>query len=65
MAATEQLDEILVYLSSLMASPNDRIVSVALDTVGILLECYPVTGSGSWMRRTAGSAGDADFWECF
>lgn len=38
---TEQLDEILVYLSSLMASPNDRIVSVALDTVGILLECYP------------------------
>lgn len=41
MAADEQLDEILVYLSSLMASPNDRIVSVALDTVGILLECYP------------------------
>lgn len=38
---TEQLDEILGYLSGLMASPNDRIVSVALDTVGILLECYP------------------------
>ena len=40
----EQLDEILVYLNGLMASPNDRIVSVALDTVGILLECYPCYG---------------------
>lgn len=37
----EQLDEILIYIRSLMASPNDRIVSVALDTVGVLLECYP------------------------
>lgn len=37
----EQLEEILTYLRGLMASPNDRIVSVALDTVGILLECYP------------------------
>jgi len=37
----EQLEEILNYLRGLMASPNDRIVSVALDTVGILLECYP------------------------
>lgn len=37
----DQLGEILYYLRGLMASPNDRIVSVALDTVGILLECYP------------------------
>lgn len=37
----EQLDEILYLLEGLMASPNERIVSVALDTVGILLECYP------------------------
>lgn len=37
----EQLDEIIVYIKALMASANDRIVSVALDTVGILLECYP------------------------
>ncbi len=37
----EQLREIIVYLKGMMASPNERIVSVALDTVGILLECYP------------------------
>lgn len=35
-----QLEEIIMYLKGLMASPNDQIVSVALDTVGILLECY-------------------------
>ena len=37
---SEQLEEIISHLKSLMASPNDQIVSVALDTVGILLECY-------------------------
>lgn len=37
----EQLEEIVIYLKDLMASPNDRIVSVALDTVGVLLEYYP------------------------
>ena len=36
-----QLEEIISHLNGLMASPNDQIVSVALDTVGILLECYP------------------------
>lgn len=39
----EQLEEIISYLKGLMANPNDQIVSVALDTVGILLEysgCY-------------------------
>lgn len=37
----EQLDEILLFIEGLMASPNDQIASVALDTVGILVECYP------------------------
>ncbi|MEG1292953.1 MAG: hypothetical protein RSD33_01975 [Clostridium sp.] len=37
----EQLDEILLFIDGLMASSNDQIVSVALDTVGILIECYP------------------------
>lgn len=36
-----QLDELLLFLEGLMASPNERIVSVTLDTVGILLEGYP------------------------
>lgn len=39
----EQLEEIIRYLKALMANPNDPVVSVALDTVGILLEsggCY-------------------------
>lgn len=36
-----QLDEIMLFLEGLMASPNERIVSVTLDTVGILLEGYP------------------------
>lgn len=40
----EQLEEIIQYLKSLMASPNDQIVSVALDTVGILLEYYGCYG---------------------
>ena len=37
----EQLEEVLTYLRGLMANANDRVVSVALDTVGILTEYYP------------------------
>lgn len=40
----EQLEEIVSYLHGMMANANDQIVSVALDTVGVLLErysCYP------------------------
>lgn len=37
----EQLEESLLLIEGLMASPNDQIASVALDTVGILVECYP------------------------
>lgn len=37
----EQLDEVIMLLEGLMASPNERITSVALDTVGVILECYP------------------------
>lgn len=38
----EQLDEIFSYLRGLLASPDDRIVSMALDTAGVLLEHYPI-----------------------
>lgn len=37
----EQLEEVLTYLRGLMANANDRVVSVALDTVGVLTEYYP------------------------
>ena len=37
----EQLDEVIAHLKAMLASGNDRIVSVALDTIGILVECYP------------------------
>ena len=36
----EQLEEIVSYLHGMMANANDQIVSVALDTVGVLLERY-------------------------
>ena len=53
----EQIGEILSHLKALMASPNDQIASVALDTVGILLECCPCYQTrfeeekGVWERR--------------
>ncbi len=37
----KELDELLERLRDLLGSANDRIVSVALYTVGVLLECYP------------------------
>ena len=40
MAAPEQLEEIVSYLHGMMANANDQIVSVALDTVGVLAERY-------------------------
>ena len=36
----EQLDDIIERLHILLANGNERIVSVALDTLGVLLECY-------------------------
>ena len=36
----EQLDEMLKSLKGLLASPSDQVVSVALDTIGIMLENY-------------------------
>lgn len=36
----EQLDDLIERLHILLANGNERIVSVALDTLGILLECY-------------------------
>lgn len=36
----EQLDDIIARLHTLLANANERIVSVALDTLGVLLECY-------------------------
>lgn len=36
-----ELDELIANLDALAGSVNDRIASVALDTVGSLLECYP------------------------
>lgn len=36
-----ELDELIGNLGQLLSSSNDRIVSVALSTVGVLLECYP------------------------
>ena len=53
----EQLEEIIKYLKGMMANPNDQIVSVALDTVGILLEYYSCyqerfpEEKGSWEER--------------
>lgn len=40
----DQLDEIMLFLNELMASPNERIVSVALDTIGVLLASYSCYG---------------------
>lgn len=36
----EQLDDIIARLHTLLANGNERVVSVALDTLGVLLECY-------------------------
>ncbi|MCI8512615.1 MAG: cytidyltransferase-related domain protein [Lachnospiraceae bacterium] len=36
----EQLDDLIERLHTLLANGNERIVSVALDTLGVLLECY-------------------------
>lgn len=36
----EQLDDLIERLHTLLASANEQIVSVALDTLGVLLECY-------------------------
>ena len=36
----EQLDDLIERLHVLLANANERIVSVALDTLGVLLECY-------------------------
>lgn len=52
----EQLDEILLFIDGLMASPNERIVSVALDTVGIFLECYPCYRERFEETETVGEA---------
>ena len=38
----KELDELIDGLRSLLGSTDDRIVSVALHTVGVLLECCPV-----------------------
>ena len=38
----EQLDDLIERLHILLANGNEQIVSVALDTLGILLECYAV-----------------------
>lgn len=37
----DELDEVISRLNRLLGSSNDRIVSVALNTVGRLIECYP------------------------
>lgn len=36
----EQLDDLIERLHILLANGNEKIVSVALDTLGVLLECY-------------------------
>lgn len=36
----EQLDDLVERLHTLLASANEQVVSVALDTIGVLLECY-------------------------
>lgn len=36
----EQLDDLIERLHILLANGNEQIVSVALDTLGVLLECY-------------------------
>lgn len=36
----EQLDDVIERLHILLANGNEQIVSVALDTLGVLLECY-------------------------
>lgn len=41
----EQLEEIVSYLHGMMANANDQIVSVALDTVGVLLDGIRATQS--------------------
>ena len=40
MLPPEQLDDMIERLHILLANGNERIVSVALDTLGVLLECY-------------------------
>ena len=53
----EQLDEMIGSLEGLMASPSDQVTSVALDTVGTILEHYPAyrerfeESEGAWKRR--------------
>lgn len=37
----KELDDVICRLSQLLGSSNDRIISVALNTVGRLIECYP------------------------
>lgn len=37
----DQLDEVVEHLHGLLANTNERIASVALDTIGVLVECYP------------------------
>ena len=36
----EQLDDLIKRLHTLLANGNERVVSVSLDTLGVLLECY-------------------------
>lgn len=36
----KELDELIARLEVLLSSPSDNIVEVALDTVGVLLQCY-------------------------
>lgn len=56
----KELDELIDGLRSLLGSTDDRIVSVALHTVGVLLECCPVyprrflEADGAFERRRRG-----------
>lgn len=36
----EQLDDLLMRLQALFSHGNEQVIAVALDTVGVLLECY-------------------------
>ena len=38
----QELDELISRLEGLLSSPSDNIVEVALDTIGVLLQCYGV-----------------------
>ena len=37
----KELEEILRYIRGLLANPNDRVVSYALDTIGVMLRHHP------------------------